>query len=130
MKANPLPHSDHAATLPAQLARLFSLSDLHVYLTVPFVLSWSLLDALACGCTVVASKTEPVREVIVHEKNGLLADFYDLDCLTELSLRVLRDSEGYRRLGEAGATIICEKYALERTLPQTVEFYQGVVGSK
>ena len=76
----------------------------------------------------VASNTEPVREVIVHDQNGLLADFYDLDRLTELSLQVLRDPEGHRRLGEAGAALIREKYALERTLPQTIEFYQGVVG--
>ena len=113
---------------PWQLARLLSLSDLHVYLTVPFVLSWSLLDALACSCTVVASNTEPVREVIVHDENGLLADFYDLDRLAELSLQVLRDPEGHRRLGEAGAALIREKYALARTLPQTIEFYHGVVG--
>lgn len=113
---------------PGQLARLLSLSDLHVYLTVPFVLSWSLLDALACGCTVVASNTEPVREVIAHEQNGLLADFYDLDRLTDLSLQVLYDPQGHRCLGEAGAALIRERYALERTLPQTMEFYQGVVG--
>jgi glycosyltransferase involved in cell wall biosynthesis len=118
------------AVPPAQLARLLSLSDLHVYLTVPFVLSWSLLDALACGCSVVASNTEPVREVIVHDQNGLLADFYDLDRLTELSLQVLRDRGSHRRLGEAGAILIREKYALERTLPQTIDFYQGVAGGK
>lgn len=111
---------------PEQLARLLSLSDLHVYLTVPFVLSWSLVDALACSCTVVASGTEPVREVVQHEKNGLLADFYDLDRLTELSLQVLRDREGHRHLGEAGAALVREKYALERTLPQTIEFYQAM----
>ena len=72
---------------PGQLARLLSLSDLHIYFTVPFVLSWSLLDALACGCTVVASNTEPVREVIAHDQNGLLADFYDLDRLTNCRSR-------------------------------------------
>ena len=115
------------AVPPAQLARLLSLSDLHVYLTVPFVLSWSLLDALACGCTVVASNTEPVREMIVHDQNGLLADFYDLDRLTELSLQVLRDPGGHRRMGEAGAAMIREKYSLDRILPQTIGFYQSVV---
>jgi glycosyltransferase involved in cell wall biosynthesis len=115
---------------PEQLARLLSLSDLHVYLTVPFVLSWSLFDALACGCTVVASNTEPVREVIQHEENGLLAEFYDLDRLAELSFQVLRDPKGHRRLGDAGTTLIREKYALERTLPQTAEFYQSVAGGR
>ena len=76
---------------PDQLARIFSLGDLHLYFTVPFVLSWSLFDALACGCTVVASGTPPVRELITHERNDLLADFYDVDGLADLSRRVLRD---------------------------------------
>ena len=113
---------------PHQLARLLSLSDLHIYLTVPFVLSWSLLDALACGCVVVASNTDPVRELIVHDHNGLLADFYDVDCLVDLSLQVLREPEKYRRLGDAGEGIIRDKYTLDRTLPQMVDLFQSVLG--
>ncbi|MBI3461796.1 MAG: glycosyltransferase [Planctomycetes bacterium] len=114
---------------PQQLAKLLSLSDLHIYLTVPFVLSWSLLDALACGCTVVASATPPVLELIRHEENGLLADFYDVEGLAGLCLRVLHDPEGHRRLGEAGVARIREKYALARTLPQMLEFYRRVRNS-
>ncbi len=60
------------------LVELFALSDLHIYLTVPFVLSWSLMDALACGTTVLASNTAPVCEMVRHGHNGLLADFFDV----------------------------------------------------
>ena len=111
---------------PTDLAKLLSLSDLHLYFTAPFVLSWSLFNALACGCTVVASDTGPVAEVIRHEENGLLADFYDVAGLADLSLRVLRDPEGHRRMGRAGMELIGEKYALSQTLPRLLEFYQGV----
>ena len=55
------------------------MSDLHFYLSVPFVLSWSVFNALACECVLLASNTAPVREVIKHEENGLLADFYDIE---------------------------------------------------
>ncbi len=113
---------------PLHLARLLSLSNLHLYWTVPFVLSWSLIDALACGCTVVASKTEPVQEFVEHEKTGLLADFYDVDRFADLSLQVLRDPAAYGRLGQAGAAMVREKYSLGRTLPATVEFFQSVSG--
>jgi len=109
---------------PHRLARLLSVSDLHIYLTVPFVLSWSLFDALACGCTVVASDTEPVRELITHEKNGLLADFYDVDGLAQLALRVLRDPNEYRRLGADGAALIAAEYSLEKTLPRMLDLYR------
>jgi glycosyltransferase involved in cell wall biosynthesis len=114
---------------PGQLARLLSLSDLHIYLTVPFVLSWSLFNALACGCTVVASDTEPVREVIARGQNGLLADFYDIDGLARHSLEVLRDPASHRSLGQNGMALIQEKYGLDKTLPQMLALYQRVCNS-
>lgn len=111
---------------PSELAHLFSMSDLHIYLTVPFVLSWSLFDALACGCTVVASDTEPVRNLITHEQTGLLADFHDVEGLANQALRVLRDPPAFRRLGEAGMALIEEKYTLKKCLPRMLELYQRV----
>ena len=86
--------------MPGQvLAQIFSLSDLHVYLTVPFVLSWSLLNALACGATVLASDTGPVREIIQHGKNGLLTNFFDIEAMTEAADQVLRAPGQIRRWG-------------------------------
>lgn len=106
-------------TVPRQqLAELFSMSDLHVYLTVPFVLSWSLLDALACECTVLASDTAPVREVIRHEETGLLAPFFDVEGLAAQALRVLREPGAFRPLAAAGRALVEERYSLEKTLPK------------
>jgi glycosyltransferase involved in cell wall biosynthesis len=110
----------------SQLAEILSLSDLHVYLTAPFVLSWSLFDALACGCTVLASDIAPVREVIGHEQTGLLAGFFDVDGLTRQALRVLDDPEQFRPLGQAGVELIDAKYSLTRTVPEMVALYRRV----
>lgn len=110
-----------------RLVEILSLSDLHVYLTVPFVLSWSLMDALACGCTVLGSDTEPVAEMIEHGKNGLLAGFHDVDGLTAQALAVLDDPESFRHLGRAGTQMIDASYSLDVTIPQTVDFYRRVV---
>jgi glycosyltransferase involved in cell wall biosynthesis len=109
---------------PAALARLFALSDLHVYLTVPFVLSWSVLNALACGATVLASSTAPVREVIAHGGNGLLADFFDVEGLAEVANRVLEAPAEYRHLGAAGVEMIQDRYSLEVCLPQMWRLYE------
>ncbi len=113
--------------LEAQLVEILSLSDLHLYLTVPFVLSWSLMDALACGCTVLASATAPVQEIIRHEENGLLAGFDDVEGLTRQALRVLANPAQFRPLGEAGVRLIDEKYSLARTAPQLLALLQGVL---
>ncbi len=113
---------------PDTLADVFSASDVHVYLTVPFVLSWSLLDALACECPVVASDTAPVREVIDHGQTGLLADFFDADGLARHALAVLQDPEGHRALGQAGRGLVESRYALEVTLPRLEALYSRARG--
>jgi glycosyltransferase involved in cell wall biosynthesis len=112
---------------PAALAKVLSISDLHVYLTVPFVLSWSLLDAMACGATVLASDTGPVREIIEHGKNGLLANFFDVEAMTQAADQVLRTPEEFRPLGEAGLGLIRERYSLDVCLPQMMKLYDDVI---
>ncbi len=109
---------------PPALAQLFNLADLHIYLTVPFVLSWSLMDALACGATVLASRTPPVMEMIEHDKNGLLADFFNVDAFVETALRVLDAPQDYKHLGQAAVEMIRSRYALDVCLPQMQSLYQ------
>jgi glycosyltransferase involved in cell wall biosynthesis len=114
---------------PSVLAQLFSRSDLHVYLTVPFCLSWSLFDALACGTTVLASDTAPVSEVIQHRHNGLLADFFDVDGLAAEALSVLEDPKEYRALGEAGVEMIHKRYSVDVCLTKMMKLYGSVLAN-
>jgi glycosyltransferase involved in cell wall biosynthesis len=64
-----------------QLIRLYQISSVHVYLTYPFVLSWSILEAMACSAAVIASDTGPCHDVIRDRQNGFLTDFWDSDAL-------------------------------------------------
>jgi glycosyltransferase involved in cell wall biosynthesis len=73
-------------------------SDAHVYLTYPFVASWSLREAIASGCAIVGSDTPPVREFITDGENGLLVPFADPDALAGALLRLLEDDVLNRRL--------------------------------
>jgi len=112
-----------------QLAAAFSLSDVHLYLTAPFVLSWSLLNALACGATVMASDTPPVREMIRHDINGLLVDFFDTDAWVERLQSVLDDPISHKPLGEAGIEMVHQQYSVAKCLPQMLDLYQRVTSS-
>lgn len=77
---------------------LLKRSDAHVYLTYPFVASWSMREALAAGCALVGSDTPPVREFITHGENGLLTSFFDPPALAKSVLRVLEDETLDRRI--------------------------------
>lgn len=112
---------------PEQLRQLLAITDLHVYLTVPFVLSWSCLNAMACGATVLGSATAPVREVIEDGVNGLLVDFFDHEALAEHAITVLQDPVEHRRtLGAAARATIEQRYALDVTFPQLTAFFAEV----
>jgi glycosyltransferase involved in cell wall biosynthesis len=115
---------------PPTLVEILNLSDLHIYLTVPFVLSWSLMDALACGCTVLASDTEPVREVIDDGDNGLLRDFFDVEGLAAEAVEVLRDPAAYAPLGERAVERIHQEYAVNVTLPRIVGLFVHAVAER
>src|SRR5262249_40602977 len=101
-------------------------TDVHVYLTVPFVLSWSLMNALACGATVLASDTAPVREMIQPGVNGVLFDFFNADVLAELASQLLDRKEEYQVLGQQAAAIIRQRYSVDVCLPKMVDLYESV----
>ena len=111
---------------PSELVNAFSISDAHLYLTVPFTLSWSLFNALSCGCLAIGSDTAPVRELIDDGVNGFLVDFFDVDGWVQRVLQVLDDPEAYTAVREAARETILEKYTLSNCLDQMLELYQHV----
>ncbi|MBI1309754.1 glycosyltransferase [bacterium] len=107
-----------------RLAEILSASDVHIYLTEPFIASWSMVDAMSCGAVVVASDQECVREYIEPGRNGLLVDFFDIDGLARQVIEVLRDPAAYRSLGEAATRTVAEKYSLDVAVPKLVQFFE------
>jgi len=108
------------------LARVFNLSDLHIYLTIPCGVGWSLLEALASECTVLGSDSGPMKEIIRDNRNGLLCDFFDVDELARRALQVLKDPAAYRAVGRAARKGIQEKHGLSVIMPRTASFYEEV----
>ena len=96
-----------------QFIPLLQLSACHVYLTYPFVMSWSLLEAMACGCAVVGSDTAPVREVIRHGHNGLLVDFFSPKDLAEAVVEMLNNPERAASFGVAARETVERTYELQ-----------------
>ncbi len=104
---------------------LLQLSTVHVYLTYPFVLSWSLLEAMSVGCAIVASDTGPLREVMRHDDTGRLVDFFDVAGLADEVCTLLDDPERRTRLGAAARGFAQANYDLRRVcLPRQVQWVQ------
>ena len=114
---------------PPELANMLSLGDAHIYLTVPFVLSWSMMNALACGAVVVGSDTLPVREMITHGHNGFLADFFEPEQIAQQVLEVLRDPPAYQPIRENAIEFIDRQYSLGAVLPRMLDLYERTVAT-
>jgi len=93
---------------------LLRVSAVHVYLTYPFVLSWSMLEAMSCGCLVAASATPPVLEVLRHGENGLTFDFFDTGALAARVTDALTRPGDYAPLREQARRTIVDGYGIER----------------
>ncbi|QGY38707.1 glycosyltransferase [Pseudodesulfovibrio cashew] len=115
----PLPYGLYRQVLQA--------STVHVYLTWPFVLSWSFLEALSCGCLVVGSDTAPVREVLVHERNGLLTDFRSPAAIAQSVITGLEHREDLAPLRTAARQTILDDYCLSKSLPAQLDLMTKLV---
>lgn len=104
------------------LHNLFQVSACHIYLTYPFVLSWSLLEAMSCGAVIIGSATPPVQEVIRDGENGLMVNFFDAKELAGQITKVLESPEAYTPLSIAARNTIKQNYELnDICLPRQIE---------
>ena len=109
---------------------MMQVSRLHIYLTYPFVLSWSLLEAMSTEAAILASDTAPVLEAIKHDETGWLTDFFDADALVEKANALLEDKETRARLGKAARAFVLKTYDLKtQCLPTQLEWVSGLAKS-
>ena len=101
-------------------------SRVHAYLTYPFVLSWSMLEAMAAQCHVVASRTAPVEEIIVDGHNGTLVDFFDVAAWSEVLIDALGRPEAYEAERQAARQTVTNAYDLRRCLPRIADFVERI----
>jgi glycosyltransferase involved in cell wall biosynthesis len=111
---------------PSAVARLFSISDLHVFLTVPFVTSWSVLEAMSSSCVVLASDQACVRDYLTHGVNGLLCDFFDVEGLARQAVEVLKDPPAFLHLGEAARRTVEQTFSIDATFPKIKAMFERV----
>jgi glycosyltransferase involved in cell wall biosynthesis len=98
---------------------ILQVSSVHVYLTYPFVLSWSMLEAMSTGCLVVGSATPPVLELVEEGRNGFLVDFFDIGDIAERICDALESRERLASVRAAARRTVIERYDLETVcLPQ------------
>ena len=108
---------------------LLQLSTVHVYLTYPFVLSWSLLEAMSAGCAIVASDTQPLHEAIEDGRTGRLVNFFDPNALAERVCELLEDEPQRKRLGEQARARAQADYDLRRVcLPRQLQWVDELAG--
>jgi len=96
----------------SSFVKILQVSTAHVYLTYPFVLSWSMLEAMSAGCVIVGSSTQPVEEVIRDGENGLLVDIFKPDEIARRVVDVLADRQAFAPIRTNARKTIVENYDL------------------
>ena len=113
-----------------EYVKLLQCTKAHVYLTRPFVLSWSMLEAMACGALVVASNTPPVQEVITDGINGLMVDFFKPDELAATLDRVLAAPSNYDQMREKARETVVAKYDMTSCLKHKLAWLSGLMNAR
>ncbi len=100
-----------------QLRAIFRISSVHVYLTVPFVLSWSMLEAMSTGCIILGSATPPVQEIIEEGENGFLTNLFDTDMIADHIDHIVKNNSRLLSMRQAARETILLKYNAKNMLP-------------
>ena len=111
-----------------EFVKLMQITSAHVYLTYPFVCSWSLLEAMSCEAPIVASDTEPVTEFVTDGENGILFDFFNIDEQVQKIEYALDNRDKMLPLRKNARKLIVEKYALKDLLPKHIENIRNLAG--
>jgi len=114
-----VPYDTHLKTL--------EVSSAHVYLTIPFVLSWSMIEAMAAGCVIIGSATAPVKEIIEDGRNGLLVDFFSPKEIADRVDEVLEHPGRMAHLGEAARRDIVTNYNVKDRLAEYERLWRGLL---
>ncbi len=100
---------------------LLQISTVHTHFTVPFTLSWSLLEAMSCGCLVVAAETEPVQEIIKQGENALYTDFHDEKIIAESICYALENQSKLAHLRKNARQYVVDNYAESILIPKYIQ---------
>ncbi len=114
----------------ARYAKLLQASHVHVYLTYPYILSWSLIEALASGCLVIASDTAPVKEVINDGQNGLLVDFFSPEAIADRVDECLDHPNRMLKLREHARETAVESYDVQKRLGEIINLVNRLIGGE
>lgn len=112
------------------LLQAFQVSAAHLYLTYPFVLSWSLLEAMACGAAIVASDTKPVREVMSDGENALLVDFFSPEDVAKKIGQLLDEPTRNAALRAKARETVVERFDLKKLLPLQMQLVREVAAGQ
>ena len=115
-------------TLPYKdYLNLLQVSSAHIYLTYPFVLSWSMLEAMSAGCNLVASDTPPVTEYIKNNYNGLLVEFNDINAIVKSASDIINNREKYAEMPQNARRTVIERCDLKNMLEQRINLIKEFV---
>ena len=110
-----------------QYLKLLQISSVHVYMTFPFILSWSFMEAMSTGCCIVASNTPPVTEIIKDNYNGLLVNFFDIGNLVKKIEYALDNKEKMEEIKNNARKTIIENYDIKIVLPKQVDLINSLL---